>query len=116
MILYGGIIIVSGQLCWYKSLRMAKTSQISLITSFSPVAGIAAAFLILAEVPTVAQWIGGGIILAGIFIGQLGRQPVSNDKADGENKKKQAMDSGGTGGFKQGLRIKSKRLYLSCRY
>ena len=94
MALYGGIVVVSGQLCWFRGLRMAKASQVSLITSFTPVAGITAAFLILTEIPTSAQWIGGGIILAGVFIGQCGGQPFSKDEIDEESKIKQAMDSG----------------------
>ncbi len=44
----------------------------SLVSSFSPVAGILAAYLILGEVPTLPQYIGGSVILVGIFLSQVG--------------------------------------------
>jgi hypothetical protein len=43
-----------------------------LASSFSPIAGILAAYLILGEAPTFAQYIGGSVILLGIALNQIG--------------------------------------------
>ncbi|GAB1541786.1 DMT family transporter [Scytonema sp. NUACC21] len=72
MFLYGGLIVVVGQSFWLKGLRSSTVSMASLIGSFTPIAGILAAYLILGEAPTLAQYIGGSVILIGIFLSQVG--------------------------------------------
>lgn len=72
MLLYGGVIIVLGQICWFKGIAQCSPNQIAMATAFSPVAGVSFAFLILGDVPTVAQWVGGAIIMAGISVGSFG--------------------------------------------
>ncbi|MBW4495999.1 MAG: DMT family transporter [Oscillatoria princeps RMCB-10] len=77
MLFYGGVIVVGGQLLWFSGLKKTGASDVSLATSFSPIAGILAAYLLLGEVPTAAQYIGGSLILAGIAISQMGlRQKI----------------------------------------
>ena len=68
MLVYGGIIIVTGQLAWDTGMRKSRSIDVSLATSFAPVAGVLAAFLILGERPTHAQYIGGAVLLIGIGI------------------------------------------------
>ena len=68
MLVYGGIIIVTGQLAWDTGMRKSRSIDVSLATSFAPVAGVLAAFLILGEQPTQAQYIGGAVLLVGIAI------------------------------------------------
>ncbi len=72
MLLYGTLIVALGQTLWFAGLRTCDTSQISLASSFTPLVAIAAAFVILGEVPMAAQITGGAIILAGVAIGQFG--------------------------------------------
>jgi drug/metabolite transporter (DMT)-like permease len=72
MLLYGVLIVVVGQSFWIKGLRTATVSAASLVGSFAPVVGILAAYLILGEAPTLAQYIGGSVILVGIYLSQLG--------------------------------------------
>lgn len=72
MLVYGAIIVVGGQLCWFTGLKTAGAADVSLASSFSPIAGIVAAYLILSETPTMAQYIGGSIILIGIVLNQIG--------------------------------------------
>jgi drug/metabolite transporter (DMT)-like permease len=72
MLVYGAVIVVLGQSLWIKGLRTSKLSTASLIGSFTPIVGIIAAFLLLNQAPTMAQYIGGSLILAGIFLSQLG--------------------------------------------
>ncbi|MBD2496976.1 DMT family transporter [Nostoc sp. FACHB-280] len=72
MLLYSVIIVVLGQSLWFKGLRASTVSVASLVGSFTPIAGILAAYFILDEAPTFPQYIGGSLIIIGIFISQLG--------------------------------------------
>jgi drug/metabolite transporter (DMT)-like permease len=72
MFLYGGLIVVVGQSFWIKGLKTSTVSVATLIGSFTPIAGILAAYLILGEAPTVPQYIGGSLILGGLFLSQVG--------------------------------------------
>ncbi|NKB87628.1 MAG: EamA family transporter [Acidobacteria bacterium] len=81
MLLYGAVVVAGGQMLWYSGLRSTTTLQVTLASSLSPVIGVAAAYLVLGEVPMRAQFIGGAIILAGIALGILaslrkGEQPA----------------------------------------
>lgn len=73
MVVYGAVIVVGGQLLWFKGISTAAAQDISLATSFSPIAGLAFAFLLLDEVPTPAVLTGAAIILGGILCAQVGR-------------------------------------------
>lgn len=72
MLVYGGIIVVVGQSLWLAGLRAASISTASIVGSFTPIFGILAAYVILGEIPTHAQYLGGSIILLGVVLGQLG--------------------------------------------
>ncbi|MGK7874917.1 MAG: DMT family transporter [Xenococcaceae cyanobacterium] len=72
MFFYGAVIVVVGQLSWFAGLKASSASEVSLANSFNPVAGILAAYLILGEVPTLGQYIGGGVIICGIVLNQIG--------------------------------------------
>lgn len=74
MLLYGVIIVVVGQSFWLTGLRAASLSTASIVGSFSPIVGIVAAYLILGEVPTTAQYMGGSVILLGLLLSQIGFQ------------------------------------------
>ncbi|MBW4474544.1 MAG: DMT family transporter [Stenomitos rutilans HA7619-LM2] len=78
MLLYGGVIVVVGQTFWLTGLRASSVSTASIVGSFAPIFGILAAYLILGEVPTRAQYIGGGVILLGLFLGQIGLQKAQS--------------------------------------
>jgi drug/metabolite transporter (DMT)-like permease len=72
MFLYGGLIVVAGQSLSIQGLKTSTVTTASLISSFGPIVGILAAYLILGEAPTQAQYIGGSLILVGIFLSQVG--------------------------------------------
>ncbi|MBE9199219.1 MULTISPECIES: DMT family transporter [unclassified Nodularia (in: cyanobacteria)] len=72
MLVYGVVIIVLGQSFWVQGLRNSTVSVASLVGSFTPIAGILAAYFILGETPTWGQYIGGSVILVGIFLSQFG--------------------------------------------
>lgn len=93
MLIYGAIIVVGGQLAWFAGLRRSQAAEVSLANSFNPIAGILAAFLILGEAPTAAQYIGGVVILLGIVLNQIGvNQPMSPDKAPMPQRSMTEMD------------------------
>ena len=89
MLVYGGIIIVTGQLLWYKGIAMTSASQVSLASAFTPVAGVIFAVLLLGETVSLAIVIGGSIIVLGIATAQLGpllerRRRIRGGSATGE--------------------------------
>jgi drug/metabolite transporter (DMT)-like permease len=88
MLLYAAIIIVVGQSFWIRGLKACTVSMASLASSFIPIIGILAAYLILGEAPTQAQYLGGSVILFGIFLSQVGisRQSSTQEKQTIENK------------------------------
>ncbi len=72
MLVYGAVIVVLGQSFWIKGLRASTVSAASLAGSFTPIVGFIAAYLILGEAPTIAQYIGGSLVFVGIFLSQVG--------------------------------------------
>ncbi|MBN3960539.1 DMT family transporter, partial [Nostoc sp. NMS8] len=82
MFLYGGLIVVLGQSFWIKGLKTSTVSTASLVSSFSPIVGILAAYLILGEAPNFAQYIGGSLILVGIFLSQVGTWRQTSSKVN----------------------------------
>lgn len=72
MLVYSAVIVVGGQLLWFSGLKRSSASEVSLVAAFNPLAGVLAAFLILGEAPTAAQYLGGGVIIGGIILNQIG--------------------------------------------
>ena len=72
MLIYSAVIVVIEQFTWFIGLKKSTVSEISLASSFTPIAGILAAYFILGEAPNLAQYIGGSIIIGGIIISQIG--------------------------------------------
>jgi len=72
MLVYGVVIVVVGQSCWIAGLRASTVSTASIVGSFTPIAGILAAYFVLGEAPTMPQYIGGSAILLGICLSQFG--------------------------------------------
>ncbi|MEO0827888.1 MAG: DMT family transporter [Cyanobacteria bacterium J06639_16] len=77
MLFYSAVIVVGGQLAWFSGLKRSTASEISLATAFNPITGVLAAYLILREAPTIAQYIGGAVILCGIVLNQIGVQQLN---------------------------------------
>ena len=101
MLIYGAIIVAAGQLCWFAGLREATAAQTTLASSLNPIAAIAMAYLILGEVPTMAQYLGGGIILVGIVLSAIGnlRQTKTSAKPTRLTRSKQMEMAIGFRGF-----------------
>jgi drug/metabolite transporter (DMT)-like permease len=71
MLVYGVVIVVLGQSFWIRGLRVATVATASLVSSFTPIVSVVAAYYILGELPTQAQYIGGSVILTGLFLSQI---------------------------------------------
>ncbi len=85
MLVYGAIIVVVGQSFWLSGLKSSSATEASLASAFNPIAAFLAAYLILGEAPTLAQYIGGCIVLCGIALGQIGVwRKYIREKADRE--------------------------------
>ncbi|NJN72289.1 MAG: DMT family transporter [Limnothrix sp. RL_2_0] len=77
MFIYSGIIVVGGQLLWLSGLKLSTASEVSLATAFNPLVGVLAAYFVLGDAPTTAQYIGGVVILIGIAFNQVGVQKIN---------------------------------------
>lgn len=73
MLVYGALIVVGGQFFWFTGIKNARTSDVSLASSFTPIAGVLFAFLLLGERPGAPILIGGAVIVLGIAVGQYGK-------------------------------------------
>ncbi|AFY38869.1 protein of unknown function DUF6 transmembrane [[Leptolyngbya] sp. PCC 7376] len=77
MLGYAAIIVVGGQLFWFSGLKRSTASEVSFATAFNPLVGVLAAYLLLGDAPTTAQYIGGAVILLGICANQIGVQKLN---------------------------------------
>jgi drug/metabolite transporter (DMT)-like permease len=91
MLIYSAVIVVGGQLFWFSGLKRSTASEVSLATAFNPIAGVIAAFFLLGEAPTTAQYIGGIVILCGIALNQVGVQRLNATAAPAEQPSVQEM-------------------------
>lgn len=82
MLVYGAVIVVLGQSFWVRGLRATTASMASLVSSFTPIVGILAAYWILGEIPTQAQYVGGSIILIGLALSQIGIRQAAQHQSN----------------------------------
>ncbi len=68
MSLYALVSVVLALFAWYKALDTVPDVTVAKGLMLQPVLGIAFAFLILGEVPSMMQWITGGIIFVGMLV------------------------------------------------
>ena len=78
---YAIIVIVIGQFAWNLGLKNARSADVSLATSFSPLAALVIAMLLLGEDPGAGLIPGGLIILGAIALGQYGRKRTLDAEA-----------------------------------
>jgi len=84
MLVYGALIIVVGQIMWFKGVKKASSADISMATALTPIAGTLFAYLILGEIPNKAQIIGGIVILIGIAVSLIGELQAERRKVKHE--------------------------------
>jgi drug/metabolite transporter (DMT)-like permease len=101
MLIYGGIIIVGGQIAWYAGLKSARYIDVSLATSATPIAGVLGAYLILGEQPMPAHYIGGAVLMLGIAIGVFGgREEPGEDRVEPPASAQPALAAEARSGFR----------------
>ncbi len=89
---YAIIVIIIGQFAWNLGLKNARSGDVSLATSFSPVAALVIAMVLLGEDPGPGLIPGGVIIFVAIAIGQFGR--IRKQRAEAaEEQRKQELDT-----------------------
>ncbi len=98
MLVYGGIIVVVGQSLWIKGSRESSLTVATIISCFHPIAGIFFSYWILAEVPTIQQAIGSGILLLGLLMTQ-----TKSDRQQDISARSQLPDRNQNGGGFNGL-------------
>jgi drug/metabolite transporter (DMT)-like permease len=74
MLIYAAVIVVTGQICWLAGLKNATSTELNLASLFNPIIAIIMAYLILAEVPTQAQYLGGSLLLIGFIFSFIGNR------------------------------------------
>jgi drug/metabolite transporter (DMT)-like permease len=80
--IYALIVVIGGQFAWALGLKYARSGDVSLATSFSPLAAILIAMVLLGEDPGPGLLPGGAIILLAIGLGQYGRMRSRRGRDD----------------------------------
>ncbi|MEO3415028.1 DMT family transporter [Roseovarius sp. CAU 1744] len=70
---YAIIIIIAGQFAWIFGLKRARANDVALATSFSPLAAISIAIILLGEDPGAGFLPGAAIMFLGIAVAQFSR-------------------------------------------
>jgi drug/metabolite transporter (DMT)-like permease len=79
MLLYALVIVVIARLCWLAGLKRATPTELNLATLVNPILTIFMAYLILGQVPTLAQYYGLSLLTIGVilsFIGNLHQEKI----------------------------------------
>ncbi|MDA3857367.1 MAG: DMT family transporter [Roseovarius sp.] len=100
--IYALIVVIGGQFTWALALKYARSGDVSLATSFSPLAAILIAMVMLSEDPGPGLIPGGAIILLAVGIGQYGRirRTRAKEHAQIDNVTQNAMKHEGEVNFK----------------
>lgn len=71
MIVYAALVVVLGQLTWFRAVGSLSSGIVSAWTTLTPVLGILFAYLLLHEVPDMSQWMAAAFILGGMAVSQI---------------------------------------------
>jgi len=80
MLLYALVIVVIGKLCWLLGLKKSTLTELNLATLLNPILTILMAYLILNQIPTLAQYWGLGLLILGAilsFVGNLQQEKIN---------------------------------------
>ena len=93
-LVYAIIVIIGGQFAWNLALKKARSSDMTLATSFTPIASITIAVILIGEDPGEGIWIGGAVIIGGILFALYGRSRKTRaEKRAAEKAKRLAKDN-----------------------
>ncbi len=68
MTVYAVLVVVAGQLAWFRAIRILPAGTVSAWNALTPIVGIFFAGLLLSEVPEISQWVGAAIIIGGVVL------------------------------------------------
>jgi drug/metabolite transporter (DMT)-like permease len=71
MFVYAAIVVVLGDLSWFKALATVSSARLSSWSTMTPVLGIFFAFVLLGEIPDVPQTVAAVVIVSGMLIAQI---------------------------------------------
>ncbi|MEM9941368.1 MAG: DMT family transporter, partial [Planctomycetota bacterium] len=71
MIVYAGLIVVLGQVTWFKAVSALPSEPISTWSTTIPAAALLFAWLLLGETPAEIQWVSLVLILVGLAIAKI---------------------------------------------
>ena len=94
MIIYALVIVMIGQLAWYRALGVFEPKIVANWSNLMPAMGILFACLLLDERPALAQWIGGLIIGVGIYVSTRGRPKPSREAVEQQAALDRALAAG----------------------
>ena len=95
MALYAFVFVVIGRLCWLSGLKKASPTELNLASLINPILTIFMAYLILRQVPTMAQYWGLSLLIIGAilsFIGNLHQEKLNREKLNHSIPKPTAME------------------------
>ncbi len=84
MTVYALVIVVIGQLAWYKALAGLPSSTVARWSMLFPFFAIFFAFALLGEIPKTVHWIAGGTILVGMLVSRWGSKEKDVQDSLGE--------------------------------
>ena len=73
----GSLAFVAAILCFFTALKAVETVTATLVANLEPILAIGLAYLVLGEVLTVPQLVGGAIVVAAILLPSLAGKPPS---------------------------------------
>ncbi len=71
MTVYGALVVVLGQMTWFRAVGALSSGVVSAWSTLTPVLGVLFAYLIVHEIPDMSQWVAAFIIIGGLAVTQL---------------------------------------------
>ncbi len=71
MTVYGALVVVLGQMTWFRAVGALSSGIVSAWSTLTPVLGVLFAYLMVHEIPDRSQWVAAFIIIGGLVITQL---------------------------------------------
>lgn len=65
---YGFVVTALGYVFWYAGIKLCPASSAAVFSGLMPLTALLLSFLLLGENPASAQWLGGGLVVAGMLL------------------------------------------------
>jgi len=71
MLVYAALVVLLGQLTWFKAIAGLSSESVSTWSTIVPALALLFAWLLVGSIPTSVQWIGIVIVIAGLTISKI---------------------------------------------